>query len=75
MSKKDYVHVIRLPTGSTIVTKWLSEFDLPLIATCLGYQILSIDKGDDHVPKNRLAREINYIKPPDFSLPEYRNTI
>ncbi|MGA7042080.1 MAG: hypothetical protein WBY71_00295 [Nitrososphaeraceae archaeon] len=26
-----------LPTGSTIVTKWLSEFDLPLIATCLGY--------------------------------------
>jgi predicted RNA binding protein YcfA (HicA-like mRNA interferase family) len=67
-----------LPLGKDIARKWAEEFDypmddryyLPKVA-----QFLAIDRDDDLYPKYKLADELKRIQVPDFSLPEYSNTI
>jgi hypothetical protein len=66
-----------IPAANVIANQWAQKYDYPLpdseqlqrVA-----QFLAITQGGKRVPKSLLCNELRRIKPPDFSLAEYRNT-
>jgi hypothetical protein len=71
-------HIRWIPPNRNIAIKWAEEHDypfddryeLPQVA-----QYMAITKNDDMYPKKYLSQILKTIPPPDFSAPEYENTV
>jgi hypothetical protein len=67
-----------IPSNRNIAIKWAEEHgyplqdrhELPQVA-----QYMAITRDNDMYPKQYLCRILKSISPPDFSAPEYRNTV
>jgi SIR2-like domain len=67
-----------LHLGSTIAQEWAKMFDYPMEnSTNLSQvsQFLAIENEDPNMPKYLLSDDLSKIHPPDFSLPDYHNTL
>jgi TIR domain-containing protein/SIR2-like protein len=71
-------HIRWIPADRNIAIKWAEEHgypfqdrhELPQVA-----QYMAIIKNDDMYPKKYLSKILRTISPPDFSVPEYKNTV
>jgi hypothetical protein len=71
-------HIRWIPSNRNIAIKWAQEHgyplkdqrELPQVA-----QYMAITRDNDMYPKQYLCRILRSILPPDFSVPEYRNTV
>jgi hypothetical protein len=71
-------HVRWIPSNRNIAIKWAEEYGYPfedLYQLPQVAQYIAITMNDDMFPKKYLSKTLKSIKPPDFSLPEYENTV
>ena len=71
-------HIRWIPSNRNVAIKWAEEYgypfddryELPQVA-----QYMAITSNNDMYPKKYLSKILRSIPPPDFSLPEYKNTV